>query len=427
MSKYAKYRREFHKYPENGWREIRTSARIAEILTEMGYDVLMGHDVVDYNTVIDLVKPDAEEAAAVKKLAVEQGANPEFVERTEGVPGVIAVFDTGIDGPVTAFRFDIDCLPYDEPKKEGYRPYDEGFISVNPGANHACGHDAHTAVGIGVAEQLLAKKGQLKGKMKLIFQPAEETFCGALSIVNKGHLDDVNYFISCHVAIAANGVPIKSHELACGCKDFLSDRQLDVYFEGVPAHPCGSSQDGKNALLAACSAAINLHAIAPHGEGMHRINVGKIEAGVAPNTIAPNALMVVEYRGVTRNITEYLGRRVMDIIDGAAKMYDLKYRIDDYGEVPAGKSDDAMMEVIQRAAGKVSWFETIHFEGNVEGTDDAAAMLTRVQERGGIGTYFGLGCNVTNPVHNAEFDLDEDCIDAGVEVIINALEELHAL
>ena len=113
MSKYAKYRREFHKYPENGWREIRTSARIAEILTNMGYDVLMGHDVVDYDTVIDLVKPSAEEVEALKKLAVEQGAKPEFVERTQGVPGVIAIFDTGIEGPVTAFRFDIDCLPYD--------------------------------------------------------------------------------------------------------------------------------------------------------------------------------------------------------------------------------------------------------------------------------------------------------------------------
>ncbi len=426
MNQFIQYRREFHKYPENGWREIRTSARIAEILTDMGYKVLMGPDVVNWDTVIDLVKPSAEELEMLKKRAVEQGAKPEFVEMTRGIPGVIAEFDTGLEGPVTAFRFDIDCLPYDEPQKAGYRPYDEGYCSVNPESVHACGHDAHTAVGLGIAHKLLDKKDQLKGKVRLIFQPAEETFSGALSIVDKGHLDDANYFISLHVAIAAEGTPIKSHVIACGCKDFMSDRQLDVTFHGVPAHPCGSSQDGKNALLAACTAAINLHAIAPHGEGMHRINVGKIEAGVAPNTIAPNALMVVEYRGVTRNITEYLGRRVMDVIEGAARMYDMEFSIDDYGEVPAGKSDDVMMEVIQRAAKNVPWIEKVHFEGNVEGTDDAAAMLTRVQQNGGIGTYIGIGTNTTNPVHNAEFDLDEECIPAAIDLCISALDELHA-
>lgn len=426
MSKYTEYRREFHKYPENGWREIRTSARIAEILMDMGYEVLMGHDVVCYDEVIDLVKPDAEEMAMLKARAVEQGAKPELVERTQGVPGVIAEYDTGVEGPVTAFRFDIDCLPYDEPKKEGYRPYDEGYASENEGADHACGHDAHTAIGLGIADQLLQLKNIKKGKVRLIFQPAEETFCGALSIIAKGHLDDVNNFLALHVALDGEGAPLPSHTIGCGCKDFLSDRQLDITFHGKAAHPCGASQEGKNALLAACTAAINLHAITPHGEGLHRINVGKIESGIAPNTIAPSALLVVEYRGVSQNIAEYVGRRVFDIIEGAARMYDMEYSVKDYGEVPAGKSDDAMMEVVERAAKKVDWFEKIIFEGSVGGTDDAAAMMTRVQKNGGIGAYVGIGTNTTMPVHNEEFDIDEDCIDAAIELCMNALEELHA-
>lgn len=69
-----------------------------------------------------------------------------------------------------------------------------------------------------------------------------------------------------------------------------------------------------------------------------------------------------------------------------------------------------MMEIIERAAHKVPWFEKIYFEGNVGGTDDAAAMMTRVQQHGGKGTYIGIGTDTTAPVHNAEFDLDEDCI-----------------
>ena len=83
------------------------------------------------------------------------------------------------------------------------------------------------------------------------------------------------------------------------------------------------------------------------------------------------------------------------------------------------------MEIIERAARKVPWFEKIYFEGNVGGTDDAAAMITKVQQNGGIGTYIGIGTDTTQPVHNAEFDLDEDCIDAAIQLCIHALEELH--
>lgn len=425
MSKFTEYRREFHKYPENGWREIRTSARIAEILTDMGYTCLMGPDVVNVDSVIHLVRPDEEELAAIKKRAVEQGADPVFVEQTRGIPGVIAELDTGKEGPITAFRFDIDCLPYDEPKKEGYRPYDENYASCNPESVHACGHDAHTAMGLGIAEGILHKKDTYRGKIRLIFQPAEETFCGALSIVEKGHLDDVDNFLALHVALSAENKPLPSHTIACGCKDFLSDRQLDVTFHGRAAHPCGASQEGKNALLAACSAALNLHAIAPHEQGLTRVNVGELRAGIAPNTIAPNAFMVVEYRGETPDICAYLEERVFDILDGSAKAYGMEYTYEDYGEVPSGKSDDAMMDVVRRAAVKVPWFEKIYFEGNVGGTDDAAVMMTRVQKNGGKGTYIGIGTNTTQPVHNAEFDIDEDCIDAAIDLCLNALDELH--
>ena len=425
MSKFTEYRREFHKYPENGWREIRTSARIAEILTDMGYTCLMGPDVVNVDSVIHLVRPDEEEMAAVMKRAVEQGADPAFVEKTRGIPGVIAELDTGKEGPVTAFRFDIDCLPYDEPKKEGYRPFDEDYASCNPESVHACGHDAHTAMGLGIAEGILKKKEEYRGKIRLIFQPAEETFCGAISIVDKGHLDDVDNFLAMHVALSAENKPLPSHTVACGCKDFLSDRQLDITFHGRAAHPCGASQEGKNALLAACSAALNLHAIAPHEQGLTRVNVGELRAGIAPNTIAPNAFMVVEYRGETPDICAYLEERVFDILDGSAKAYGMEYTYDDYGEVPAGKSDDAMMDVVRRAAVKVPWFEKIYFEGNVGGTDDAAVMMTRVQKNGGKGAYIGIGTNTTQPVHNAEFDMDEDCIDAAIDLCLNALDELH--
>lgn len=424
MNKYIEYRREFHHYPEIGWREMRTSARVAEILEAMGYHCLMGKEVVDIDTISFEMLSD-EERENEQKRAIAQGANPEYVKRTEGYPGVIALLDTGKEGPVTALRFDIDCLPYQEPKKEGFRPFDEGYISCNDECVHACGHDAHTAIGIGLAEALMAQKDKLKGKIRIIFQPAEERYNGAQSIVNKGHLDDATNFISIHMALTEGGYPLPSNTICCGCKDFLSDCQLDVTFHGKAAHPCGASQEGKNALLAACSAALNLHAIAPHEAGLCRVNVGILNAGVVVNTIAPNAFMSVEYRGQTQEIAQYARKRVFDILDGAVKAYDMDYTYDDLGEIPAAASDDAMMEVIQRAAAKEPWFKKIFFEGNVGGTDDASVMMNKVQANGGIATYVGIGTDTTNTLHNAEFDLDEEAIPASINMLVEAIEEIH--
>lgn len=425
MNKFVEYRREFHHYPEIGWREFRTSARIAEILEEMGYKALMGTAVINEESVTFEMLTD-EEKKAEKERAVAQGAKAEYVERTEGYPGVIVELDTGIPGPTTAFRFDIDCLPYQEPKKEGFRPYDEGYISCNDNCVHACGHDAHAAIGLGVAAKLMEKKDQLKGKFRVIFQPAEERYHGAQAIVDKGHLDDVDNFLSVHMALTGDGYPLPSNTICCGCKDFLSDNQLDITFHGKEAHPCGASQEGKNALLAACTAALNLHAIAPHEAGMCRVNVGILSGGEAVNTIAGSAFMSVEYRGSTQEVSQYARKRVFDILDGAAKAHDLEYTYVDFGEVPAGASDDAIMEVVQRAAEKVEWFnKKIYFEGSVGGTDDASVMMNKVQEHGGIATYIGIGCDTTMTLHNAEFDLDEDSIPAAIEVLINAAEELN--
>jgi len=424
MNKWIEYRREFHRYPEIGWREIRTSARIAEILEEMGYTCLMGTDVIEVNS-LSFEKLSDEDRKLEMERAVAQGAKPEYVERTKGYPGVIAELETGRKGPVTALRFDIDCLPYQEPKLEGYRPFEEGYISCNDGCVHACGHDAHTAIGLGLAQALMEQKDTLNGKVRLIFQPAEEKFYGAQSIVDKGHLDDVTNFISIHMALSADGRPLPSNTICCGCKDFLSDCQLDVTFIGRAAHPCGASQEGKNALLAACTAALNIHSIAPHEAGLCRFNVGVLNAGVVANTIAPNAFMSIEYRGQNQEISKYARKRVFDILDGAARAYDLGYSVKDFGEIPAAQSDDAMMEIIRRAASKVPWFEKIYFEGNLGGTDDAAIMMNKVQDNGGIATYAGIGTDTTQPLHNPEFDIDEESIPAAIQMLTYAIEELH--
>lgn len=423
MQNVINYRREFHKYPETSWNEIRTSARIIEILTEIGVpEILFGEDVVDISLLkspIDLSKKTRE---ANMQRAISQGANQKTAEQTDGYPGVIGIIDTGKPGPIFALRFDIDCLPYDEFCEAGYRPFDEQYISVVPGCVHACGHDAHAAIGLGLAREIMTHREDYYGKIKLIFQPAEEGNFGALSIVSKGHLDDVDRFLAIHLALSAENEPLPSHTLCCGVKDFMSCQQLDVTFHGRAAHPCGAAQEGKNALLACCSAALNLHSIAMHEKGLGRVNVGMIHGGDCTNTICPECTIGLEFRGQYREITEYFKRRVFDILDGTSRQYDLNYTYVDHGENPAGCSDDTMMHIVQEEAAEIPWFSHIYYEGNLGGTDDAAAMLNRVQEHGGIGSYIGIGCDVTAPLHNPKFDFDETCMEPTVALLARILK-----
>ncbi len=418
------YRREFHKYAENCWDEIRTSARVAEILMQIGIDqILMGEEVVDASILkFPTVLPEDRRKANMSR-AIDQGAKPQLVEYTHGYPGVIGIIDTGRPGPTYALRFDMDCLPYTEYAEPGFRPVDEGYVSINPEGVHACGHDAHTAIGLGLAKAIKDNINAYCGKIKLIFQPAEEGNLGAKSIVAKGHLDDVDTFLAVHLALSAENVPLPSHTIACGCRDFLSNRRLYVTFHGRAAHPCGASQEGKNALLAACSAALNLHAIAPHEKGLGRINVGEIEGGLCTNTICPECTIRLEYRGQTPEIAEYFGKRVFDILDGTAKTYDMPYTVVDFDEVPTAQSDESLMRVVADKAEEIPWFEKIYFDGNLGGTDDAAAMMAKVQEHGGKATYIGIGCDITEPLHNPRFDFDEDCLEPTVELLTKIMRE----
>ena len=143
-------RRDFHRYAETGWFEMRTSSIIARKLTELGYEVLTGSQVCRKESRMGV--PSEEALDAQYQRAAAQGADPEFLKDTrDGMTGVIGILRCGA-GPVIAMRFDIDALGVFEETDSCHRPAREGFRSVNEGFMHACGHDAHAAVGLGVAQ-----------------------------------------------------------------------------------------------------------------------------------------------------------------------------------------------------------------------------------------------------------------------------------
>lgn len=418
------YRRDFHKYAEVKWTEFRTSSKVAERLLELGIEVQMGLNIVEKGFQFSF--PSDEVIQREIQRAIHQGANKEIIQQMDGITGVVGIIDTKKEGPTIAFRFDMDALTTVESDEDKHFPKVNGFRSINEGHCHACGHDGHTAIGLGVAEVLMSIKDTLTGKVKLIFQPSEEGGGGARGIVEKGVLDDVDYFFAGHVGLTKlDGLPLQSRGIICGVMDFLDNRRYNITYTGKAAHPCGDPHVGKNALLAASTAALNIHAIAPHSEGMLRVNVGTLKAGVSRNTIAPNAYLETEIRGENDIVAAYGEDKMLSIVRGAASVYQLKCEIEHIGSTSSAKSDDEAIDFVMNCAKEIPWFKEFERIGSVGGTDDASDMLRRVQKNGGIGTYIGLGANFAAGFHHSSFDFDESVMLPSVELFVKLVQQLQ--
>ncbi|HBY5991109.1 TPA: amidohydrolase [Klebsiella pneumoniae] len=194
----TQWRRDFHLHAESGWLEFRTASMVADILDGLGYQLALGRDVIDADSRMGL--PDEETLAQAFERAREQGAPERWLPAFEGgFAGVVATLDTGRPGPTLAFRVDMDALDLNEQHDDSHRPHRDHFASCNAGMMHACGHDGHTAIGLGLAHVLKQYAAQLNGVIKLIFQPAEEGTRGARAMVAAGVVDDVDYFTAIHI------------------------------------------------------------------------------------------------------------------------------------------------------------------------------------------------------------------------------------
>jgi aminobenzoyl-glutamate utilization protein A len=399
-SKLVTYRRDFHRHAEPGWMEFRTASLVARRLADLGFDVHVGREVICDTARMGL--PDPETLETAWERAVAQGGDPAYLEALKGgFTGVVGVLRNG-DGPTVGLRFDMDALAMQESTAETHRPAREGFASVNDGAAHACGHDGHTALGLGVAEVLRKLRDTFNGTVKLIFQPAEEGVRGAKSMVEAGVVDDVNYLLGLHLYGRWN-----LGEIDCTRSNFMATSKFDAILKGESAHAGGDPQAGKNALLAASTAVLNLYAIPRHRQGATRINVGKLIAGEGRNVICPEARLVIETRGTTTELNEYMVECATRVLTSAATMYDCTVDIIAMGSAQCAESDKALGERVEAIALGMEGFSQ-HSPESGGGSEDYTTMMRRVQERGGLATHIGLGAGIgAGGHHTATFDFDE--------------------
>lgn len=403
-------RRDFHMHPEVGFTEFRTASKVVEILTSLGFEVIYGQEALDGGSRRGL--PSAEVLDAAYERALRDGANPQIVEKMRGgYTAVIGVKKGKSEGPTVAFRFDMDALPVQESTDADHAPQAHGFRSRYEGNMHACAHDGHTAIGLGLAEKLA--DGQFSGTVKLIFQPAEEGVRGAYSIVQKGILDDVDYLFCHHLG---TNVPLgEVHGASFG---FLATTKMVAHFHGISSHAGATPEKGKNALLGAATALLNIHAIPRFSTASTRVNVGVLEGGTAANIIPPYAKMVVETRSETEEVNAEMEQRVRTIIAHSAAMHELEHEIEVVGGAIPINNDLDLAELAIEAAKQVEGFTTFKVsDSNSMGSEDASFMIKRVQERGGKGTYMAIGTDIPAPHHHPKFDIQEEILPRAVELL----------
>jgi aminobenzoyl-glutamate utilization protein A len=410
-------RRDFHRHPELGLTEFRTASIVAERLTKLGLDVKLGRAVMDSASRVGV--PSEADLDRAYRAAEDAGAPAAVLPALAGGhTGVVATLKGAAPGPVVALRVDMDALPILN-DTQAHRPTREGFGSVYPGIMHACAHDGHTAIGLAVAEMLASDRHRLRGTVKFIFQPGEEGGRGALPMTNAGVVDDVDYFIAIHLG---TGVP--SGVFRPAVRGHLASVKLDVKFHGKAAHAGGRPEEGRNALLAASSAVVGLYGISRHHAGRSRVNVGTLRAGSGRNVIADEAFMLMEVRGETEEIADYMAARAEAVLRGAALAQDVEVDILIGGRTTVAASDGALAK---RFAGALSGLRGIAVEAAPHvtgGSEDATFFMRRVQERGGQAIYAVVGSDIPSGHHTPEFDINEKDIPWAIEALATGIMAL---
>lgn len=404
-------RRNLHAHPEEGWMEYYASALVASQLEALGLEVLVG-DAVTASPRMGV--PAVERLDSAYQRALEAGAEKRWLEAMQGgKTGVIGVLRAG-EGPVVALRFDLDALPISESAADEHMPAREGFASQWAGTMHACGHDGHTAIGLGVAKVLTAYRAQLHGTVKFIFQPAEEGVRGADAVIRKGHLDDVDVLLGAHIQsnAAFNG------KLIAGASGALATTKLDIHLHGRASHAGSAPEEGHNVMRGVAAIIQGLYGIPRHSAGASRVNVGTVHAGSGRNVVADDAMMEMEVRGATTEINDYMEAYARRIIEGACLMHDLHYEVDVRGTAGSLESSPALVE-------KIRSLVTAHMPpGTLSDTpeqvlvdsEDISLMMARVQSRGGEAAFMRLLTEVQDVPHAHRFDFNEDVIETGIGV-----------
>lgn len=413
-SELIELRRDLHKHPEAGWKEFRTTSIVAEQLDALGFELYYGNNAVVPQSRLGV--PDEQELAAAKERAIEEGASQHYLKKIGNITGLVAIKSYG-NGPIVGVRVDMDALERTEARDDTHRPAREGFASIHPQEMHACGHDGHTAIGVGLAQEI--DESDFNGTLKLFFQPAEEGGRGGKAMSETSHFDDIEYFLAIHV-----GLDYDIGTVVAGAERPLANAKFDVTYTGVPAHAGKNPDSGKNAVQAIATAIQNLYSIPRHGDGVTRINVGRVTADNPQNIIGETASMRIDVRGGDTSLKNYMVNRANTILESAGSMHRVDTDITTYGETTSYTADEEMISAITTTASSHPAVETVIERDDFGASEDASYLIRKTQENGGFATYLVFGASNPHGHHTDRFDFDESVIAIGVDLLTETLVSL---
>jgi len=370
QSQLIDWRRDFHKYPELGFKEKRTARIIAETLIGFGCRVQTG------------------------------------VGRT----GVIGELGNGF--PVIAIRADMDALPLEETNAVPYASLTEGVM-------HACGHDAHVAMALGVA-QILASQ-DLEGTVRFIFQPAEEVadaegLSGAQRMIEEGAMKDVNAIIALHVS---SYLPVGQIEISSGS----SSAGVDT-FRGVII---GEGGHGSRPHETIDPFILTAHVILALNSIVSRrldpftpavVSLGAIHGGQAENVIPNQINLDGTIRFMDTKVQAQIHaeiRRAFDLTRTLGGDYKLNFEI---GTMPMVNHPDAV-RLITLSANEIMGVANVLPRKDGMGAEDFGCFSDIAP-----GAMFNLGCQIDGSErqhHNSNFDIDERCLPYGTAILADAV------
>lgn len=375
-------RRHLHEHPELGFQEFETAKLVADRLNAMG--------VEDIRTGIAVT----------------------------GVTGLIHGAKPG-QGPVVLVRADMDALPIHEENDVEYRSRTDGKM-------HACGHDAHTSMLLGITRILMNRRSEFSGTVKVLFQPAEEGGGGARVMIEEGVLENphVDYVFGQHVA---QQLPIGTLECRGGPVMAAADRFTIVIQgkggHGAQPHLCVDPIAVGAQIISALQTIVGRE-IDPIDQAV--VTVGAFNAGEAANVIPDTAELRGTLRSFSPTVREHIGRRVGEIASGVAASMGatVAYRYDP--GYPSTVNDPEMAAMVRGVAGEVLGEEHVS-EGPLHmGAEDFSYFLENRP-----GAFYFLGSaneerGLTWGHHHPRFDIDEASMAAGMEVMVRTvLRVLH--
>ena len=336
-----------------------------------------------------------------------------FGVRTEvgGIPGVIADLDGGGgDGPTVMVRADIDALPILE------RGSGRAVTSATDGVMHACGHDGHVAIALGVAAALAGMRESWPGRLRMCFQPAEEVAGGALPMIeNGGALEGVDAVLGIHLwsRLQVGTVAVTPGPLFGSADEFRITIRGRGGHGGMP-HQSIDPMPAAAALVTALQTIVSRET-SPFDPAV--VTVGRIEGGVAFNVIAEEVALRGTVRALAQPERERLLRRVEEVAAAVAATFRCEAVYERGAGCPPVVSDAAMAELVRSASVAAIGGENVVVARPITVGDDVACFLDRVP-----GCYYlvGAGDVARGPVaphHHPEFDLDERCLPVGLRTL----------